>query len=75
MTSIKFTKLEVLFEHRSYGYDWRGVRAATGGYRVDRRKVGSLTYRPVMWTGNRDFVEAYQVGGAMMTADNYGRRK
>ena len=66
-------RIEILFSHTSFGFEWRGVRTTTGGYRIDRRRPGSISYRPLMWTGNRDSIDDYNVGGAMMTTRIRGK--
>jgi hypothetical protein len=59
-------RVEVLFEHTSYGFVWRGVRGADGGHRVEKRGVNAERWSVVVWAGSREALDDYRPGGALM---------
>lgn len=60
-------RIEVVFEHRSWGFVWRGVKGSDGGYRVEKRGVNAKRWSIQVW-GGIDVLDQYRLDGALMSA-------
>jgi hypothetical protein len=61
-------KIEVLWEHTSWGWVWRGVIGGDGGGRVERRGLRAKTWSVVCWC-SADYMADYREDGALMHAN------
>lgn len=42
----------VIFEYEACGVTIRGVRDASGHHRLERKRISSKKFKPVMWAGS-----------------------
>lgn len=52
-------KVEILFQFETAGIVIRGVKDTKGYFRLDKKRVDSKTFKPIMWTGSRETLETY----------------
>jgi hypothetical protein len=53
-------KPEVLFQYEKDGRIWRGVRAADGGYRMERKGPTAKKFKAFMWCGGERCLDVYR---------------